>query len=80
MTDGDVHFTASDKGGSEKGVSPQTPTDEAVTPAMAPVSPPTDALTPTPDFAVGEEGETLNVVSPASSRFYLFCTLYTVDS
>lgn len=72
MTDGDVQCTASDKGGSEKGVSPQTPTDEAVTPATAPVSPPTDALTPTPDPAVGEEGDFLNVVSQPFSFFFLF--------
>ncbi|MPC18128.1 Zinc finger E-box-binding homeobox protein zag-1 [Portunus trituberculatus] len=54
---------AGDKGGTEKGVSPQTPTDEAATPATAPVSPPTDALTPTPDATMGEEGDFLNGAS-----------------
>ncbi|KAK3865292.1 hypothetical protein Pcinc_029084 [Petrolisthes cinctipes] len=57
---GVFNYLSSDKSGSEKGVSPQTPTDEAATPTTAPVSPPTDTLTPTPDPSMGEEGDFLN--------------------
>ncbi|XP_050694006.1 zinc finger E-box-binding homeobox 1-like isoform X1 [Eriocheir sinensis] len=64
---GVFNYMSGDKGGTEKGVSPQTPTDEAATPATAPVSPPTDALTPTPDATMGEEGDFLNGASVSCS-------------
>ncbi|KAK8393829.1 hypothetical protein O3P69_006864 [Scylla paramamosain] len=64
---GVFNYISGDKGGTEKGVSPQTPTDEAATPATAPVSPPTDALTPTPDATMGEEGDFLNGASVSCS-------------
>lgn len=64
---GVFNYMSGDKGGTEKGVSPQTPTDEAATPATAPVSPPTDALTPTPDPTMGEEGDFLNGASVSCS-------------
>ncbi|XP_064107617.1 zinc finger E-box-binding homeobox 1-like [Macrobrachium nipponense] len=63
-------YLSGDKSGSgEKGVSPQTPSDEAVTPTNAPVSPPTSALTPTSaitsasDPSMGDDAEFLNGAS-----------------
>ncbi|XP_042878723.1 zinc finger E-box-binding homeobox protein zag-1-like isoform X2 [Penaeus japonicus] len=49
----------SENNGSDTGVSPQTPTDEAATPTNAPISPPTSSLTPTSEAALGDETDYL---------------------
>ncbi|XP_042230419.1 zinc finger E-box-binding homeobox protein zag-1-like isoform X2 [Homarus americanus] len=64
---GVFNYFSGDKSGNDKGVSPQTPTDEAATPTNAPTSPPSDALTPTSDATIGDEGDFLNGASVSCS-------------
>lgn len=66
-----LYLLAAENNGSDTGVSPQTPTDEAATPTNAPISPPTSSLTPNSEAALGDDSDYLtgaNVVRIALGK------------
>ncbi|KAK8725555.1 hypothetical protein OTU49_010618 [Cherax quadricarinatus] len=74
------NYLSGDKSGNDKGVSPQTPTDEAATPTNATISPPSDALTPTSDATMGDEGDFLNGASvPCSVCHKKFANIHRLQ-
>lgn len=70
-----LSLLAAENNGSDTGVSPQTPTDEAATPTNAPISPPTSSLTPNSEAALGDDSDYLtgaNVVRIVCVKYGIF--------